>query len=664
MTKSSIASAFVSKAEIKITCDLGRINTIAMGQTYVLNEYTPEEPSADLNNQDQIKQEQEAFDSALSALLENNDSHQKRIQSIIDKKIAGSTDAEIAMKEMLEAEQMLLLDRKMISEIKKMISENNKSARRAVHEYFQEKKRSFEEKATQNPQMKDKMLEFSQVCEDIRRNLLTVMDGQPLTSLADVPKNSILITSRVEPKEMTNLIIDGQRHIPAMINQTGTDLDHTNVVASSIGIMVARLSNSKLWDQVSAAEYVIIDGFEGEIIINPSEKTIEKYQTQKTALEKTHKILAARSRQREIPVTQDGKEIKIYINAEFATEISRIHNQKENDLNVSGIGLYRTEFALLEHYTPRPEETEPKQKWEAHLEEKWEALFKDLAHKAGDKTLTIRTVDFEGDKGLSENENISEDEQDAIVRTQMRAAIKTKSQYPNGKLQLMIPTIRGANHFKKYQNMMAEEAEKLELPAPDLGAMAEIPSFIDTGIEKSKPDFVSIGSNDLIAHTLGYNRYKPNQQHHYDPTNRSFVKTLRRTFNKCSGLKTALSPITTFFNFLKKISHNYREKDHIPLSVCGDMASDPRYLPILIGCGITRLSCGTAQVPLIKEMVSRIDTRAAKKLVTKLIDTEDRQTREAILDRFNETHLGYKPHEPITLWPQNEWEKNILQLTS
>ena len=644
-----------NQEEILNCSEFGRYSSIAMGDIYSLEEYIPEEPSADPVTDDNIDTEIERLDSAFQALLEDNQRHQSRIDTLIEKSYTDNTEAELEMKAMLEFESLMLQDSSMIGKIKKSMRNNNKSAARAAHEFFMEKKKYFE--AEDN----EKIREFAGICEDIRHNLLTVMSGHLLTSLVDTPADSILVASRIQPKDMTNLIIDGRPHVAAMINETGTNLDHTNVVAGSIGIMVSRIRDKKLWQRIAEAKYAIIDGYKGKIILNPNEQTKQDYQARKAELERTHKILGRRSREQEIPVTRDDREIKVYINAEFTTEIARVHNNYESDLNTSGVGLYRTEFALIDHYTPRPEEADKRIDWERNLDEKWSALFEDLATKTGKKTLTIRTVDFEGDKGIAEKADMDENEKDAIIRTQMRAAIKTKQQHPETNLQLMIPTVRGAAHFKKYQNMMREESGKLGIPPVSLGAMAEIFSFIDTGIEHVKPDFVSIGTNDLIAHIIGYDRYKPSEQHFYDPTNRSVLKTLRRTFNKCSGLKTSLNPGMTFANTMRKIFGRYTENKHIPLSVCGDMASDPRYLAILIGCGITRVSCGVAHVPTIKEMISRIDTKKAKRMVTELIKTEDIGKRIAILDAFNSEYLGYIPNKNLVLFPKSEEERVLLE---
>lgn len=621
----SIAVAFASVTkEQRLECEVGSYGSIVRGNAHIVETYIPPEPSTDPVNESEIPQEIEDFETARNGLIAIYEQEIENLRQTIARQTEDITSAEQTRLHIMDAEQMLLQDSNFGKKIKQQI-EDGKSAKRAVHDFCNKAKDRF-------LSMEDeKIRATAEIFENHRLQLLTLLDGKSLNHLDNIPEGCILVTPSVLTKDVTHLITDGHRRIPAMINTQGTNLDHTNISCRGAGITIVRFPDwEELKEKIQNGDPLIIDGTTGQIIINPSSETDNQYDDKIAKINKQNDILRKKSSEIEAPKSRDKKTITILMNAEFATEVPLLHNNpNKDDINVPGIGLFRTEFTLLDNHKPMPENSEKIAEWEMDMETLWYRTFSHMAEHASSKTITVRTVDFEGDKRLNGHGSMCRQEKEAIVRTQFRASLRAAEENPECTLQLMIPTVRGASEYLEYKKMLEQESKKLGLPVIKLGAMAEIISFIETGIQASRPGFISIGTNDLMAGIKGYNRYDPNLAEHYDPTNRTFLK------------------------ILKKIARRGKELG-IPVSLCGDMASDPECLPIIIGSGIKTLSCGAAEIPLIKELAARIDTKEAKKLVKAMQQEPDKETREQMLRTFNKEKLGYEPKKPLKFTPSNK----------
>ncbi len=278
--------------------------------------------------------------------------------------------------------------------------------------------------------------------------------------------------------------------------------------------------------------------------------------------------------------------------------------------NPSGIGLYRTEVIADMRYNNVTETYDVKV-------EDWKRIFEHNMRSAASKGdgyvhTTIRTADLAGDKSDLAKEK-REEAQEKITRDQMLALAELQDDISNqgykNKIKLMIPMISSCEEMNNKQDMMDECAKEVGVKTIKLGCMVEVPALI-TELDRLYTAFMSVGSNDLIHSILSIDRYDSESIKKYDPTNPAVLK--------------AFDQITSV-----------GEDRDIPVSICGNLASDPRYTALLIGAGFNSMSVGIDAIPAIKEIASRIDSIEARQLFETILETETRAEREEVLEEFN-----------------------------
>lgn len=435
---------------------------------------------------------------------------------------------------------------------------------------------------------------FAEPVESVMKELMHGLDQQDKgLTITEAPDGSIPVISAMPVGMMSNFLNqDGHVRINGMVNSSGTSKDHTNIIANSSGIAVGRLSPEEL-ARLKTGDMIVIDGPGSKIVVNPSADTLARYEAALNANKDRDRTLLGRILEEQGPPrTRDGETVSVMGNIAFSTDVPMV-----NAMHADGIGLYRTEMAVAVYEHP------PTVKF-------WELVFKHVVGTTENGKVTIRTLDLEGDKA---NADFKPKDIELTERRQMAAAIQTAEQYGRDRVGVMIPLISSAEHLRGYQEKMNAEAAKLGLAPIKLGAMVEVPSFVDD-LANADPAFLSIGTNDLTSALLGFSRFGPDADR-YDPTDPRVLAAIGKTVE--AG----------------------RAKN-CPVSVCGDMASDPRYVALVIGAGVRNLSAGPANIPLIKELVRRIDTNEARALYEKVSATPDRTERLHILDEFNRDRLG------------------------
>lgn len=470
--------------------------------------------------------------------------------------------------------------------------------------------------------------------DHIRQAVLREVDPDfNAVAIADLQTGNIPVISYINVHTILEFADDkGRARIPGSVNTKGNNMDHPNIIARGIGAILSRLPQQEfeaLCRDIKAGriQEIILDAKKHQLIINPSADTKARYTEAMQRQQAISAELLKRS-QREDGWTYSHHEdpaqrvkIKIGANIGLSTDMHTV-----NESHAKGVGLCRTELAVLLRKRNFPSEND------------WFAIFKDIIERGRDpvtgktKKITFRTVDFAGDK-MDERISGTPEEKEAkktkIIRNQMAAAIRAAKFVENDqevrslslkpRVFLMIPNVTSPEELEKYQAMMDAEHKRLQekdqclYPSIQLGAMVENPAIVRK-LDQLKASFLSIGTNDLIPYTLGYNRFDPDADSKYDPTDPAVLEAIQTTVQ--------------------------RQTPQCPVSVCGDMASNPRYFALLIGIGVRNLSASAAQVPFIKELARRIDVEAAQALHTQIHDEPSREARERILDEFNRTHLG------------------------
>lgn len=462
------------------------------------------------------------------------------------------------------------------------------------------------------------------------------MHEQP-RALAKAPDGSIPVIRSINIGEahlMRSKTPEGGSRIRGVINWEGSRNDHFNIIARAAEVTVAIASQVDVSQHIKHDDLVIIDGKSGEIIVNPSADTRAKFAKDIAKHQRTDNAFLEKSQADEHWTrTLDGKTIKVGANIGHSDEfIDVVH------VGAHAVGLVRTETAVHMRTTSLPSQQD------------WYDIFKTYAHKAQGRKITIRTVDVDGDKKFPLIPN--KEKQDEVTYNQMAAAARVASEVGMDKIAVMIPLVRSAQQLHRYQEMMNKAAGQYEVQSLKIGAMVELRIFVDEFASvEGGPDaaFYSIGTNDLIPSCMDYNRFDNDEAKRLcDPTNPRVLKTIKKTVEYGAGWRKNAE------------DRKVKTGPEVVVSVCGDLASDPKYFALLIGAGVGKLSAGSARVPEIKELVRRIDTVQARSLFEKVRAIKGdhmRPERERILFEFNKKYLGVNPDGTIDLdWARPEAE--------
>jgi phosphotransferase system enzyme I (PtsI) len=410
----------------------------------------------------------------------------------------------------------------------------------------------------------------------VANRIMAKLVGVESVNIAEIDKRVILVASDLSPAQTSQIQLE---RIKGFITDRGGKTSHTSIIARSLGIPAA-LGLENATDIIRTDEIIIVDGTTGKVIVNPREETLLYYEDRRGQFEQHKAVLVRGSRQ---PAeTADGFRLQVMGNIELPEEVvSVIDNGGE------GIGLYRTEFEYLN--SPRfPDEDE--------LFEK----YKDVVEVMGHRPVTIRTLDINGDKSVAYAADRYEPnpalglrairyclKNPDVFKTQLRAILRASA---FGNVRILIPMISSCSEIEEARVILDQAAESLtkEGIAFDrdikVGIMIEVPSAVVLAdMMAEMVDFFSIGTNDLIQYSLAIDRGNREVSYLFQPLHPAILRMIQR------------------------VTDVAREKG-IDVVMCGEMAADPLYIPIILGFGIKELSMNPQSIPLVKSVV-----RALKK---------------------------------------------------
>lgn len=454
--------------------------------------------------------------------------------------------------------------------------------------------------------LRQRKQDMLQVVERIQKNLAG--QSTELNLDANLLDDTILIAHDLSAAD--TLFFKDQR-IEGFVTDIGGPTSHTAILGRSLNIpSVIGVGNAR--QLISEHEWVIVDGIQGVLIIDPDELVLAEYRlrlkhyrSRLRALNKIKKTAAA---------TLDGEEIELFANIESADDVKALHN-----IGADGVGLLRTEFAYLNRDS-LPEEEELYQ------------LYSDIAKKLKGKPLTIRTVDLGVDKnprwfgtGGTPNGSLNPalgltgirlcHAEPVMFRTQMRAVLRAAV---HGKLRIMFPMIsslselkQSLTHLEMARKQLAERQEAFgEL---EVGCMIEIPSAALTVSSLLKwVDFVSVGTNDLIQYTLSVDRSDDAVSYLYQPAHPAIIRLLAHIIRTANRMGKGVS-------------------------VCGEMAGDTKYTRMLLGLGLRKFSMNINNLLDVKDVVLHSHTERLENEMAKLLRNEDPDKMDALLKKLNES---------------------------
>lgn len=435
--------------------------------------------------------------------------------------------------------------------------------------------------------------------EDIKSRVLRNMLKKKLVSKID--ENSIVIARNLTPADT---ILFSNRKLLGFATDLGGTNSHVAIIARSINVP-AVVGMSDISDHIKPEDFLIIDGYKGMVIKNPTPNTLKRYKTQIKKNEAFEKTLIELKK---LPNrTNDGKDIKLLVNLEFNKEIDYILTHIG-----CGVGLYRTEHLFLEMEDFPTEEQQYRQ-------------YKMMADRLYPYEVTIRTFDIGGDKLLPETQKevnpflgwrgirVSLDRED-IFLSQLRAILRASKK---GNVKIMFPMITSLEEvlqIKKLINKAKNELRSKNILFENktkIGIMIEVPSAVLIADALAKEvDFFSIGTNDLVQYILA----------------------VARDSNLVSDLYQIFHPaVLRAIDVLVKSA----ERNNIELSVCGEMAGDILGSLLLIGLGVNELSVETTSYLRVKRLIRSINYSYAQEIASKTLtlDTET-EIREYLTKSF------------------------------
>lgn len=422
---------------------------------------------------------------------------------------------------------------------------------------------------------------------DIEKRLLRHLLGRKREDVGHISHEVVVVAHELSPTQTAGF---DRKFIKGFATDAGGRTSHTAIVARSLGIP-AVVGLEDVTRNVAPTATVIIDGNRGVVIIEPDEPTLKEYQQHAIEFERLERELDAL---RDLDaVTRDGVEVELYGNIEFPHEAEMVV-----DKGGQGIGLYRTEFLYL--YS----QTEP-------TEEDHYRAYSEVIRVFGNMPIVIRTMDLGADKFTQSRRFVREPnpflglrsirfclQNIVLFKTQLRAILRASV---HGDVRIMFPLISSLHELRQAKMILRDVMEDLDEDGikynsnMPVGIMVETPSAaLTASILASESDFFSIGTNDLIQYTLAVDRGN----------------------ERVSTLYSGADPAVV--SLLRSIIHD-ANKAKISVSICGEMASEPEFVMLLLGLGFRTFSLAPPMIPEIKKLVRSVTVESCNVIARKVL---------------------------------------------
>ncbi|ADQ08170.1 phosphoenolpyruvate-protein phosphotransferase [Caldicellulosiruptor hydrothermalis 108] len=415
------------------------------------------------------------------------------------------------------------------------------------------------------------MRERANDIKDVALRLIRILNGEEQIDLKNLPEDSILVAHDLTPSQIAQI---NKQNVRGFVTEKGGKTSHTAIIARTYEIP-AVVGVEDIINKIKDGDFLIVDGYEGFVYVNPEEDLIKEYE--KKLVEENKRKEELKSFLYVESKTQDGKRIKLFANIAHIEEIdAALKNGAE------GIGLFRTEFLFMDRSQPPSED------------EQFE-VYKTVLEKMEGKPVIIRTLDVGGDKNISYL-NIDKEENPflgyrairlclgnkELFKTQLRALLRA-SIY--GKLKIMFPMITCIDEVYQAKWIIQEAKEELKKENIsysqniEIGIMIETPAAaVISDILAKEVDFFSIGTNDLIQYTLAIDRTNDKVSYLYNPLHPAILRLIKMTVENA-------------------------HKRGIEVGVCGEIASNQEFVSVLIGLGVDELSVNPSKILNVKKKI-------------------------------------------------------------
>jgi phosphotransferase system enzyme I (PtsI) len=543
--------------------------------------------------EEEVAAELERFNAAVSK-------GQKQLRKLKTKSagLPGAAAEEIGY--LLEAYLQMLSGSRLLRGVERRITQDLVNAEAAVQAEIAEIAEGFA--ALSDQYLAARADDIREVGDRLIRNLTQT----PYAGFTNLPTGTVVIAEELSPADTA--LLD-----PALIGGFATVLGgpegHTAIMARSLGLP-AVLGVAGLIGAVHGGDIVIVDGSAGRVVVNPTpelraeyERRQEEYRSEQRMLGRLRRVAA---------VTRDGEAVTLLANLELPREL-----EPALAAGAEGIGLLRTEFMFMNR-EDLPDE-----------EEQYQAL-KSIVVAMDGRPVTVRTLDIGGDKlALPLSAHLAESVNPALGLRAIRLSLKERPLLEaqlgailragaHGPVRILLPMISSISEVRQVRQVLTTMVRRLKRrkvkiadPVPPLGVMIEVPgAALSADALAQACEFFAIGTNDLTMYTLAIDRGEEQVAHLFNALHPAVLRLIQFT------AEAAL-------------------RARIPISVCGEIAGDPRYTALLLGLGVRELSMAWPALPRVKQRIRSLDLMAATRRARMIMDQSDSGRIAALLDDFN-----------------------------
>lgn len=571
---------------------LGVAPGIAIGRAYVRETGGLEVPERTIRKADAAAEE-----TRLEKAVELARRQVRRLQNRANA-MPGSASEELEF--LFEAYQQMLGDSRLVRGARARIGDERINAEAAVHREISDIADTFQ--AMDDAYIAARLDDIREVGNRIIRNLTR----KPLRAFSAAPKGSLAVTDQLTPADMAQI---DPSVIAGAASALGGAEGHTAIMARALGLPTV-LGVPGLMQEIDPGDTVIIDGSAGRVVLTPSPETLNAYQSRRDKMRRETRRL---NRLRDLPArSRDGTDFMLRANVDLPMEMPMVAQA-----GAEGIGLLRSEFLYMNRDSMPSED------------EQYE-VFRGMVEAMEGRTVTIRSLDVGADKpadvvtsafGATESTALGLRgirlalTDPRILDAQFGAMLRAAN---HGPVRILLPMVSNTSEVVKARELLSKAARRLKrrkVPAPDepppLGVMIEVPgAALAADALARNSDFFAIGSNDLTMYTLATDRANEHVAHLFDPLHPAVLRLIQ-------------------------FATNAALRARIPISICGEMAGDPRFAALLAGLGLRELSMSPASIPRVKQRLREMDALAAATRANLIMDQTDSGRIATLLDDFN-----------------------------
>jgi len=580
---------------------------VAMGPVFTAAE-APVEPERRRIQAADIPAERSRFEAALAQ-------SQKQLVKLRNRLDLLPEESRKELAPLLEAYRQMLSSSRLVREVCRRIEEKLVSAETAVFEAGEEVAAAILAQSADGAEDRARAQRYAEEVREITRRLLRNLTRQPFRNFSSLPTGAILVCEYLRPADVA--LLDPARLAGVVTEEGGAD-SHTAIMLRALGVP-AVLGVEGAVEAARPGLFAIVDGTKGEVILEPSPAEIAAARRAVAAFTRTRQQWA-RLRRLDA-VTTDGQKVELAANLELPIELPLIAQA-----GAMGIGLLRSEFLFMNR-DRLPDEVQQAE------------IYRGIVEAMGGDPVTIRLLDWSGEKeidALSAEGLVPEIPPDnpalsirglrlllrrpELLETQLAALLRAALAGPVRILVPMVTTL-GEMHavretYERVVRRLRRRGERLPDPLPPLGIMIETPAAaLTAGLLALEADFFAIGSNDLTMYTLAVDRADAAVADLYDPLHPAVLRLIQ------TAVESAV--------LLRK-----------PVSVCGEIAANPKYTPILLGLGLRSFSMTAAAVPRVKQVVRSVSAEACTRLARRVLEAHDGTTLDELLSEFAEANAS------------------------